>query len=305
MDKDATQELDLDIDNYNFNDILRLFKLPQDFDELGLKRAKQVVLKTHPDKSKLPSKYFIFYSKAYKVLLSIWEFKNKATKNAANENTDYSVDTVEEKKIVLDTFIEKNKNLKNPNDFNKWFNEQFEKTKIESDNDSGYGEWLKSNENVDEEKRISYAQMKDEFQKKKEQVRSLVVHKDYTDMYYSGSISSSELLGSGEGGFNSGLFSNLNYQDLRQAHVESVIPVSEEDYNRLPKFKTMEEYNAHRNKQDTKPLSELQAQEYLNQRKQLGDVEASSRAYQLAKQTEEAGKRSKEFWKSLLKIKEN
>jgi len=304
MNREANQDLDLDIDNYDFDDILRLFKLPQDFDEQGLKRAKQVVLKTHPDKSQLPSKYFIFYSKAYKVLLSIWEFKNKATKNAANENTDYSVDTIEEQKIVLDTFIEKNKKLKNSNDFNKWFNEQFEKTKLESENDAGYGDWLKSDENVDEERRITYAQMKDEFQKKKEQVRSLVVHKDYTDMYYSGSVSSSELLGSGEQGFNSGLFSNLNYQDLRQAHVESVIPVSEEDYNRLPKFKTLEEYNAHRSKQDVKPLSEVQAQEYLNQRKKLGDVEASSRAYQLAKQTEEAEKKNQEFWKGLLKIKE-
>lgn len=301
---DSELDLDLDIDNYDFNDILSLFKLPQDFDQAGLKQAKQLVLKTHPDKSQLPSKYFIFYSKAYKVLLSIWEFKNKAIKNPVNENTDYSVDTEEEQKIVLDGFIAKNKKLKNPNEFNRWFNEQFEKARVETDNDNGYGEWLQSNENIDEEKRISYAQMKEEFHKKKEQVRSLVVHKDYTDMYYTGSISSSEIIGQGDGGFNSGLFSNLTYQDLRQAHVESVIPVSEEDYQRLPKFKTVDEYNRHRNNQDVKPLSEIQAQEYLSQRKKMGDVEASSRAYELAKQTEEAEKNNKLFWTNLLKLKE-
>ena len=297
-------ELDLDIDNYDLNDILNLFKLPQNFDENALKKAKQLVLKTHPDKSRLPTKYFIFYSKAYKVLLSIWEFKNKATKDSSRENTDYeAIDTEEEKKLVLDTFLEKNKKLENPKDFNRWFNEQFEKTRIKQEADDGYGEWLKSNQDIDEEKRISYAQMSEEFQKKKAQVRALVVHKDFNDVYFSGSISSSEILGKGEEGFNSGLFSNLNYQDLRQAHVESVIPVSEQDYTRMPKFKNLEEYNAHRNRQDIKPLSEIQAQEYLAQRKKVGDIEASSRAYHLAKQTEESEKKNGEFWKGLLKLK--
>ena len=55
-------ELDLDINNYDLQDILHLFKLPVNFDEQDLKRAKQIVLKTHPDKSNLPSDYFIFYS---------------------------------------------------------------------------------------------------------------------------------------------------------------------------------------------------------------------------------------------------
>jgi len=145
--------------------------------------------------------------------------------------------------------------------------------------------------------------MSEEFQKKKAQVSSLVVHKDFNDMYFSGSISSSEILGKGEEGFNSGLFSNLNYQDLRQAHVESVIPVSEKDFMRVPKFKNLEEYNTHRNSQDVKPLSEIQAQEYLAHRKKIGDIEASSRAFHLAKQTEESEKKTGEFWKGLLKLK--
>jgi len=60
------ETLDLDIENYNLNDILNLFKLEYDFDENDLKKAKRVVLQVHPDKSRLPAKYFIFYSKEYK-----------------------------------------------------------------------------------------------------------------------------------------------------------------------------------------------------------------------------------------------
>jgi hypothetical protein len=54
--------VDLDINNYNLQDILSLFKIPVNFDEHDMKRAKQIVLKTHPDKSKLPAEYFLFYS---------------------------------------------------------------------------------------------------------------------------------------------------------------------------------------------------------------------------------------------------
>ena len=36
------ETIDLDIDNYNLNDILNLFKLDADFDENDLKRAKQI-----------------------------------------------------------------------------------------------------------------------------------------------------------------------------------------------------------------------------------------------------------------------
>ena len=55
--------LDLDINNYELEDLLNLFKIPMDFDESDLKKAKQIVLKTHPDKSGLDAKYFYFFQK--------------------------------------------------------------------------------------------------------------------------------------------------------------------------------------------------------------------------------------------------
>ena len=53
--------MDLDINNYNLDDLLKLFKISAHFGESDLKKAKQIVLKTHPDKSGLPSEYFLFY----------------------------------------------------------------------------------------------------------------------------------------------------------------------------------------------------------------------------------------------------
>ena len=46
---DTKTELDLDINNYDLHDILVLFDIPMNFNEADLKRAKQMVLRTHPD----------------------------------------------------------------------------------------------------------------------------------------------------------------------------------------------------------------------------------------------------------------
>ena len=84
--------LNLNIEDYELNDILRLFKVNYNFGEDELKRAKKMVLQSHPDKSKLDKKYFIFFSKAYKQLYYIYTFKNKEQQslddNLEQENLD-------------------------------------------------------------------------------------------------------------------------------------------------------------------------------------------------------------------------
>jgi hypothetical protein len=299
--------VDLDINNYNLEDILNLFRIPVNFDEQDLKRAKQVVLKTHPDKSGLDSKYFLFYSKAYKMLYSVWDFRKKGDVNKTNSNTDYdNVDKFneEDKKKILDNLFKSDNTkikFKTNSDFNNWFNEQFEKNKIYNENEeSGYGDWLKTDEGLDEiNPNVSAATMKTEFDKKKSSVRALVVHKDVSELNSWNSINASELSREGPGEFNSDLFSRLPFQDLQKAHTETVIPVTDEDYDNVPKFKNVNEYLTHRNKVDIKPLSEHQSQEYLNQQNDRESEKAVRRAYELAKQSEIAKQKSQSFWGNL------
>jgi hypothetical protein len=70
------ESLDLNIDNYNLPDILGLFGLPTLFNEDDLKRAKLAVLKTHPDKSQLPKEYFLFFTKAYRIIHQIYTIRH-------------------------------------------------------------------------------------------------------------------------------------------------------------------------------------------------------------------------------------
>ncbi len=80
-----SEGFDLEIENYSLQDMLNLFHLPDNFDDKQLKDAKKYVYKVHPDKSKLPKEYFIFFAKAYKYIYHIYEFKSRKNDN----NTEY------------------------------------------------------------------------------------------------------------------------------------------------------------------------------------------------------------------------
>lgn len=297
-----SQQIDLDIANYGLDDLLRLFHMPMDFTENDLKQAKAIVLKTHPDKSQLPPDYFRFYSKAYKTVHSLWEFRKKGDINKKGRNTDYIIDdTGAEKKELLDHFFVHNKKL----DFNAWFNEQFDKNKIVSEKEEkGYETWLRSDDDGDNgTASVTMATMGIEMEKKKRELRSLVVHQDVQEWWGGNTKNSSDLSGDAPATYDSDMFSSLPYQDLQKAHTESVIPVTYEDYEQKEKFGSVNEYMAHRSRQDTKPLSEQQALQLLKKRESLEEETTVRRAYQLAKQTEMAQEKQKEFWSTIQRIK--
>jgi hypothetical protein len=286
------QEIDLNIENYSLKELLNLFKIPMDFDENDLKKAKKIVLQTHPDKSNLSPKYFLFYSKAYKTLFSLWEFKKKGDVNAKNKNTEYSVEE-NEKKLLLDKYFQKNSV-----DFNQWFNKEFEKQRIHNEREErGYADWFKSNavqeqeqeQDQDNEQITSFQEMGKSFERKKEKARSkaLIVKQDIEEFNMKNSLGGCDLSIEAPDDYDSGLFCSLPFQDLKKAHEETVIPVTYEDFERKEKFKSVNELMQHRGSQDTRPLSEKQAMEFIENRKRKEGENAVKRSFDLARQAEE------------------
>ena len=52
-------DVDLNIDNYDFDDLLNLFGLQMSFNEVDLKKGKKLLM-THPDKSGLANNILCF-----------------------------------------------------------------------------------------------------------------------------------------------------------------------------------------------------------------------------------------------------
>ena len=279
------ESIDLNIENYDLNDLLELFKIDFDFNENDLKSVKKMVMQTHPDRSKLDKKYFLFFTSAYKIIFSIHEFRHKS---AQKQSTEYVVEKDEEKELLL-------KSLQKKPNFNKLFNELFEKHKIADDeNENGYGEWMKSDDNMDT-RTTTMSQMNATFEQKKREVKELVAFQEIEEAGLSSAHF--DLTRDKPTYYTSSLFSSLQYEDLKKAHIESVIPVTQEDYNARPKFKSVLEMQAHPDYNDTKPLSLSQAKDYLSQRQSHQNRNDVQRAYKLAKQ-DEVARKANQGWMS-------
>lgn len=273
--------LDLDINNYNLNDILRLFKLSIDFTGNDMKRAKKMVLMTHPDKSKLSPDVFLFYSKAYKILFYVYNFRKRAE---SEDDTEYTPDIENIKKSLGEE--ERIKKFTASNSFNKKFNEIFESNRMaDNDNDFGYMEWFKSDNDINTDKATNVSQMNTIIENKKKQVRELVVHEDFSAL---GENSNYDLTREKPENYSSDIFSKLPYEDLRKAHMESVIPVTEQDYLSRKHFSNVNELKNNRNSENLSPMDKAQVKEFLKNQEQKNIQIGSNVAFSLARQAQES-----------------
>jgi len=100
--------------------------------------------------------------------------------------------------------------------------------------------------------------------------------------------------------YSSGLFSTFQYEDLKKAHNESLIPVTNEDY--ISKYSSLEDIRIKRASQSLTPLQESEAKTYLNKSKDDENALSSMRAYNLLKQDEVSRQKNERFWSNLKRI---
>jgi len=371
------ESLDLNIDNYNLPDILSLFNVPTLFNAEDLKRAKLAVLKTHPDKSQLPKEYFIFFTKAYRILHQIYTIRNPVTDehytqrvertprtsavpavpgikcvdkdtlrrpytsvdgNTAaaaaataagskvvdynrlmrgegyhpDSNDEYSQATHERMKRRLDEMMTGDGSTKGTNasakvsEFNRWFNEKFEQYRLKDEEaETGYEEWFRNGQtDADHDAADHDAANHDATQgannwadkvailnQRKQELRNKYALVERKELEYAGGGNSStyDLTRERPQEYSSGIFDSLKYEDLKKAHTETVIPVTEEDYYKTRRFNTVNELQTFRDQSrrdlysQTNPAEQRQIYEQSRVRQEEEDTR---RAFILAKQDE-------------------
>ena len=140
------EQIDLNISNYSLNDIFNLFKIDVDFDEEEMRAAKKIVLMTHPDKSGLDPKYFLFYTSAYRLLYNVFKVRKRGEQDTSIKR-QYSSNELDETQDHSDAW-----KVISEKDFNKIFNEMFEKHVTINNENDGHGDWLKEEEDVEQAK---------------------------------------------------------------------------------------------------------------------------------------------------------
>ena len=134
----------LKIENYSFEELLGLFDLTYDITFEDMKRAKKKVLMIHPDKSKLPSDYFLFYKKAFDLVVQYYDNKTKQVRKVPKEKIDYDPIGLDAITITKNQLNKSIKKMGNENFQNK-FNEMFEKNMV-TKTDTAKNDWFKNNE---------------------------------------------------------------------------------------------------------------------------------------------------------------
>lgn len=291
---DHNLDLDLDIRNYELRDILNLFKLPSVFTESHMREAKLMVMRTHPDKSGLDKQYFLFFSKAYKILHEVFQVRAGLSRQKDAKYDDVKEDIDARRNANSD----KLKRM-NSDEFNRWFNQTFEQNRLhDEEQDSGYGDWLKDNEDNDHnedadlDEGASWAQRMEQLERRKTKLReqALVVRSEvrsFDSFNSAGYGLSRECPEEHSSGLNlfGGSSSSLAYEDLKKAHTETVIPVTHEDYEAVRKYKNMNELQMSRD-MDRRTFNYTETESQMARSQQLQTEDDMRRAFKLAQQDE-------------------
>lgn len=295
----------LDINDYSLGEVFDLFKIPSktNITTEHIKQAKKITLSMHPDKSRLPDSYFLFYKKAFEIVVNYYDNQNKISQKVPTENEikyeDLEKDMNEKEiaKQIQNRTAEKN--------FNKTFNTLFEENMREKP-DPTKNEWFRQEEALFENVNIkSVGQMNATLEKIKEKSQSMAIYKGVQFLNSSrtnGTNLYSDDLEDENEYITSDPFSKLKYEDLRKVHKDqTVFSISEKDMSKVPQYNSVDHYQKTRESSYT-PLEKTEAENILRFREKEMQEKMMQKQYQSDLRTLENIEKSKKVQATFLRI---
>jgi hypothetical protein len=216
----------LDIRMYSFKELLELFDLDYNITMEDLKMAKKKLVRIHPDKSKLPNEYFMFYKEAFDTILHFCKDQTKQNVNVGIEKREYvpKNDLNEEHKKRISKEITSMSSV----DFNSKFNKLFDDNMVTKKDYSKY-EFFKNDESqIQVDETVNQGNMGQVFENIKNQQQDLVKYRGVQEMQSRGG---NNLYDEDNDEYAcSDPFSKLKFDDLRKVHKdETIFSVKEAD----------------------------------------------------------------------------
>ena len=137
------------------------------------------------------------------------------------------------------------------------------------------------------------------FDNKKKNARELVIHRGISE---TGQNVGYSLNRNNLEEYSSGLFSKLNYEDLKKAHTETVVPVTEEDFLSRERYKNVDALKRARETQNVGAISLEQSKQLLNDKRRREVRMTTDTAYNLLKQDEEVRRMNSKWWKEFKQL---
>ena len=99
--------------------------------------------------------------------------------------------------------------------------------------------------------------------------------------------------------YSSDIFSKLRYDDVRKAHMETVVPVTEQDFKEKKRFDNVEQYIRHRKSSEGKIPDLSYSKVQLKKSKNNNEIIDTKRAYNLLMEDDKMKNKNKMWWKNL------
>jgi len=296
----------LNIQSYSFDEILELFDLKSyDISISDLKTAKRKVLMLHPDKSRLEPKYFLFYKKAFDVIVQFFDNQNRQNRSVEKKDVAYNPNYKDEDNNTSKQIKKTMGDMKSQN-FQEKFNELFESNQMGSKPDSSRNEWFVQENSVFDvpQEKMSKQAMDDNFQKIKSQSNGLINYNGVQSMNDDSATNNNFYEDEDDYSnkyMTSDPFSKLKFDDLRKVHRDqSVLAVSEQDINNIQTYSSVEEFNRARSQHSYDPLEKEHANRMLHEQEKAMQQRMMQKEYRAKLQTEQYADKNKNVLSSFL-----
>ena len=257
----------LDIYTYSFPEIMDLFSLKPNFSETDLKRAKLVALKTHPDKSGLPPQYFLFYKKAFDMILEYYHNQQKTSVKVPDINPEYSTGECPIKSVQRSIHNRNDNNKKEDiKQFNNKFNQLYEQNMAKPLNPER-NQWFQDQTPVYDIKADTASGINSAIDQIKSKSAALSVYRGVQELVLPSSGSSFYDEEDDGSYITTDPFSKLKFDDLRKVHKDqTVLSVSERDFDKIQTFGSVDAIKASRGQQILSPIDKKEAERILREK---------------------------------------
>lgn len=301
---DPNKAHNLDVNMYSLKEVLDLFHLDYDISVEDLKRAKKQVLATHPDKSRLPSEYFLFFKKAFDIVVQFYNNQHKQDRDLSNTNTVYSTDGFKNDNKHTTNSMQKLVDDMGEAQFNNQFNKLFEKNMVKKP-DSEKNKWFTSEKEVYEiNERVTAGNMGQVIDKVRSNQQALVKHSDVQVLYSNNNTNNNFHDDDDDDSYVvSDPFSKLKFDDLRKVHKDqTVLNVSERDYANVKKYSSVDHFMRDRSSQSLTPLEKQQAEQLLQQQDRTYRERMMHKQYESNLRTNRYEEKNKQVMANFLRL---
>ena len=291
----------LNINMYSFRELLNLFNLSSRPTIEDMKQARMVVLKMHPDKSRLPPDYFLFYKKAFDVVHQYYQEQAKTTAEVPTEEQTYSPSVQESEDRRTSRVIQKRMNDLGEHQFQRKFNELFET--VAEKPDPTVNEWFRTNDPLFEFDDVqSISGLGAAMEKVKQKTAALVKHTGVQTMS-SGGPAYNHLYDQPDEYVSCDPFGKLKYDDLRKVHKDqTVLAVSEHDLSKVQQFNSMDHLQRERGSLNIQHVDRREHERFFEEQQHTLQEQMAAKQYAAQQKTNEYVEKNKQIMSHFLRL---